>query len=65
MLREIPPLKDVPPPTLTVKEEERIKEDLFKKHEMKSFWEAGDLSMKVSWYTSTTEKGKKFKNVRK
>ena len=47
MLSEIPPVKDVPPPTLTVEEEERIKADLVKKHEMKSFKEAGDLSMKV------------------
>ena len=47
-LSEIPPLKDVPPPTLTAKEEEKIKEDLFKKLDMKSFKEAGDLSMKVS-----------------
>ena len=47
MLSEIPPVKDVPPPTLTMEEEERIKADLVKKHEMKGFKEAGDLSMKV------------------
>ena len=47
MLSEIPPLKDVPPPTLTATEEERIKEDLLKNLDMKSFKEAGDLSMKV------------------
>ena len=47
MLSEIPTLKNVPPPTLTVEEEERIKADLVKKHEMTSFKEAGDLSMKV------------------
>jgi len=49
-LSEIPPLKDVPPPTLTVEEEERIKEDLFRNLDMKSFREAGDLSTKVSTY---------------
>jgi len=56
MLSEIPPLKDVPPPTLTVEEEERIKADLVKKHEMKSFKEAGDLSMKVSTYAGDITK---------
>ena len=30
-----------------VEEEERIKAELFEKHEIKSFKEAGDLSMKV------------------
>jgi len=56
MLSEIPPVKDVPPPTLTVEEEERIKADLVKKHEMKSFKEAGDLSMKVSTYAGDITK---------
>ena len=53
MLSEIPPLKDLPPPTLTLAEEERIKEDLFKKLDLKSFREAGDLSMKVSWSSTS------------
>ena len=50
MLSEIPTLKDLPPPTLAIEEEERIKEDLFKKLDMQSFKGAGDLSMKVSWF---------------
>ena len=50
MLSEIPTLKDLPPPTLAIEEEEKIKEDLFKKLDMTSFKEAGDLSMKVSWF---------------
>ena len=53
-LSEIPTLKDLPPPTLTIEEEERIKEDLFKKLDMQSFKEAGDLSMKVSWFSTST-----------
>ena len=60
MLSEIPPLKDVPPPTLTVEEEERIKADLVKKHETKSFKEAGDLSMKVLLVFKFNSKGITF-----
>jgi len=56
MLSEIPPLKDVPPPTLTAEEQERIKEDLFKKLDMKRFKEAGDLSMKISTYAGDITK---------
>jgi len=49
-LEEIPPLKEVPAPSLSVEEEERIKQDLFKNYDLKMFKEAGDLSSKVSIY---------------
>merc|ERR1712113_1043722 len=49
-LEEIPPLKEVPAPTLSPEEEERIKQDLFKNYDLKMFKEAGDLSSKVSIY---------------
>ena len=47
-LEEIPPLKEVPAPSLSVEEEERIKQDLFKNYDLKMFKEAGDLSFKVA-----------------
>jgi len=56
MLSEIPTLKDLPPPTLAIVEEERIKEDLFKKLDMQSFKGAGDLSMKISTYAGDITK---------
>jgi len=56
MLSEIPTLKDLPPPTLAIEEEEKIKEDLFKKLDMTSFKEAGDLSMKISTYAGDITK---------
>ena len=46
-LEEIPPLKEVPAPSLSVEEEEKIKQDLFKNYDLKMFKEAGDLSSKV------------------
>ena len=49
-LEEIPPLKEVPAPSLSVEEEERIKQDLFKNYDLKMFKEAGDLSSKVPDY---------------
>ena len=49
-LEEIPPLKDIPAPTLSVEEEERIEQDLFKNYDLKMFKEAGDLSSKVPDY---------------
>merc|ERR1719336_1787067 len=49
-LEEIPPLKEVPAPSLSVEEEEKIKQDLFKNYDLKMFKEAGDLSSKVSIY---------------
>ena len=49
-LEEIPPLKEVPAPSLSAEEEERIKQDLFKNYDLKMFKEAGDLSSKVPDY---------------
>ena len=49
-LEEILPLKDVPAPSLSVEEEQRIKQDLFKNYDLKMFKEAGDLSSKVRDY---------------